>query len=212
MMIAKKFGKNICSIKVHHSSHGLMEIGWEVFRSDRISSLEWKWILKYFHFTALRQWTVMWDEMTEHPPVFDKVQFWHWHPAAHSHFPSTRCLFKCVTKVSIVVDMWQCLRLLTVNPALPHCVAALAGHITTFKLHTTVDSYGSHGGIVCLYLWWKFCSGFSSALHHFIWRKVFTRVKVSPVCTSPCRHWLHLHQIQTLGTRQPPQCLGSSHS
>ena len=40
MMIAKKFGKNICSIKVHHSSHGLMEIGWEVFRSDRISSLE----------------------------------------------------------------------------------------------------------------------------------------------------------------------------
>ena len=84
-----------------------------------------------------------------------------------------------------VVDMWQCLRLLTVNPALPHCVAALAGHITTFKLHTTVNSYGSHGGIVCLYLWWKFCSGFSSALHHFILRKVFTRVKVSPVCTSP---------------------------
>ena len=111
-----------------------------------------------------------------------------------------------------VVDMWQCLRLLTVNPALPHCVAALAGHITTFKLHTTVNSYGSHGGIVCLYLWWKFCSGFSSALHHFILRKVFTRVKVSPVCISPCRHWLHLHQIQTLGTRQPPQCLGSSHS
>ena len=31
MMIAKKFGKNICSIKVHHNSHGLMEIGWDVF-------------------------------------------------------------------------------------------------------------------------------------------------------------------------------------
>ena len=56
--------------------------------------------------------------------------------------------------------MWQCLRLLTVNPALPHCVAALAGHITTFKLHTTVNSYGSHGGIVSsIYLFWIFlCS------------------------------------------------------
>ena len=116
-------------------------------------------------------------------PSFDKVQFWHWHPAAHSHFPSRRCLFKCVTKVS----SWYVAMFAAVDrePALPHCVTALAGPITTFKLHNTVDSHGSHCGIVCfsMNLWWKIYSGFSSVLHPFIVRKVFTRVKVIP-----CRH------------------------
>ena len=100
-------------------------------------------------------------------PSFDKVQFWHWHPAAHSHFPSRRCLFKCVTKVS----SWYVAMFAAVDrePALPHCVTALAGPITTFKLHNTVDSHGSHCGIVCfsMNLWWKIYSGFSYAFHNF---------------------------------------------
>ena len=165
MMIAKKFGKNICSIKVHHSSHGLMEIGWEVFTSDRISSLEWKWILKYFHSFASVNSYVRWDDRT--PACFlIKCNFDIGTQQPTLTFPA-RAACLSVSQKS-VVDMWQCLRLLTVNPALPHCVTALAGLITTFKLHTTVDSYGSHGGIVCLYLsmmkilfWIFLCSFFT---------------------------------------------------
>ena len=102
--------------------------------------------------TALRQWTVICELRWQNTrlPSFDKVQFWHWHPAAHSHFPSTSCLFKCVTKVS----SWYVAMFAAVDrePALPHCVTALAGPITTFKLHNTVKSYGCHGGIVCFNL------------------------------------------------------------
>ena len=124
---------------------------------------------------------------------------------------SMRCLFKCVTKVS----SWYVAMFAAVDrePALPHCVTALAGAdpITTFKLHNTVDSHGSHCGIVCFHLhkmknlfWFFLCSSPFHLKKKYLPAWKYCHVAISCTCTRS-RH-------QAPGTRQPPQCLGSSHS